>query len=89
MSSAHYSVLVQDDIEEKKEEEDSALRKDEKLEQKYLKILSVVLLYWFVSISMVFLNKHLLNEQSSLDASLFITWSQFYNIILESWTVYY
>jgi GDP-fucose transporter C1 len=73
MSSAQYSVLVQDEVEEKKEK-DLAQLNDEKLGRKYLKIFLVVSLYWLVSISMVFLNKNLLNGQTSLDAPLFITW---------------
>ena len=46
------------------------------LVQKYITILMVVALYWFVSITMVFLNKSLLSGQTSLDAPLFITFYQ-------------
>eukprot|EP01147_Barroeca_monosierra_P009788 gene9788-1985_t len=42
---------------------------------KSVKILSVVALYWFVSISMVFLNKHLLSDVE-LKAPIFVTWFQ-------------
>eukprot|EP00045_Choanoeca_perplexa_P015119 m.183039 g.183039 ORF g.183039 m.183039 type:complete len:334 (+) comp16891_c0_seq9:33-1034(+) len=48
---------------------------DEALWQRTVKIASVVGLYWFVSISMVFLNKHLLSNVS-LDAPMFVTWFQ-------------
>lgn len=48
----------------------------ETLGQKYVAIFVVVSLYWFVSITMVFLNKSLLSGQSSVDAPLFITWYQ-------------
>ena len=40
-----------------------------------IKVASVVALYWFVSISMVFLNKHLLSN-ATLDAPMFVTWFQ-------------
>eukprot|EP00050_Salpingoeca_kvevrii_P007850 m.299031 g.299031 ORF g.299031 m.299031 type:complete len:330 (-) comp14021_c0_seq1:127-1116(-) len=40
-----------------------------------MRIAGVVALYWFVSISMVFLNKHLLSDVS-LEAPMFVTWFQ-------------
>lgn len=41
---------------------------------KYVTVISVVALYWFVSISLVFINKYLLsNEDFKIDAPLFIT----------------
>ncbi|GAB1610091.1 GDP-fucose transporter 1-like [Argonauta hians] len=44
---------------------------------KSLKIAIVVANYWFISISMVFINKYLLSsKQLKLDAPLFITWYQ-------------
>uniref|UniRef100_A0A1B6ECK3 Sugar phosphate transporter domain-containing protein n=1 Tax=Clastoptera arizonana TaxID=38151 RepID=A0A1B6ECK3_9HEMI len=44
---------------------------------KYLQIISVVALYWFVSIVTVFINKALLsNNEVSLEAPLFIAWFQ-------------
>merc|ERR1719510_2646399 len=43
------------------------------LAKRYTKILSVVALYWFVSITLVFLNKSLLSGTTSVDAPLFIT----------------
>ncbi|XP_045204253.2 GDP-fucose transporter 1-like [Mercenaria mercenaria] len=44
---------------------------------KALKIAAVVAAYWFISISMVFLNKYLLSsEDLKLQAPLFITWYQ-------------
>ncbi|XP_023223585.1 GDP-fucose transporter 1-like [Centruroides sculpturatus] len=47
---------------------------DRSLWFKYLTIASVVALYWVISISLVFLNKHLLSGQTvKLDAPLFIT----------------
>lgn len=52
--------------------------KQESLFQKYVKIASVVSLYWAVSISMVFVNKSLLGGSSmgDKDAPLFVTWFQ-------------
>ena len=41
---------------------------------RYLKIFLVVSLYWFVSITMVFVNKSLLSGQEDLDAPFFVTW---------------
>ncbi|XP_052246391.1 GDP-fucose transporter 1-like isoform X1 [Dreissena polymorpha] len=44
---------------------------------KSLKIAAVVSAYWFISISMVFLNKYLLSSKDlKLDAPLFVTWYQ-------------
>lgn len=43
------------------------------LAKRYTTILSVVALYWFVSITLVFLNKSLLSGGTSVDAPLFIT----------------
>jgi len=43
------------------------------LAQRSTKIFFVVALYWFVSITLVFLNKSLLSGQVSVDAPLFIT----------------
>lgn len=50
-------------------------RKDISLVQKYVKVASVVSLYWVVSISMVFVNKYLLGGSSmgDRDAPLFVT----------------
>ena len=43
----------------------------------YIKIGLIVSLYWFVSITMVFLNKQILSgSEYSLNAPLFITWYQ-------------
>ncbi|XP_067929349.1 GDP-fucose transporter 1-like [Watersipora subatra] len=51
-----------------------------------LKIASVVAAYWVVSISLVFLNKHLLSgDDVKLDAPLFITWFQCIVTILLCW----
>jgi len=49
---------------------------NDSLTKRYTRIFSVVALYWFVSITMVFVNKALLSGQSSLNAPLFITWYQ-------------
>ena len=38
--------------------------------------LFAVAFYWFVSISLVFLNKFLLSGEASLPAPLFVTWYQ-------------
>ncbi|CAF4094719.1 unnamed protein product [Adineta steineri] len=47
------------------------------LKKKYVQIAFAVTLYWFVSITMVFLNKYLLSSNNvKLDAPLFITWYQ-------------
>jgi len=43
------------------------------LVQKYVNILSVVALYWFISITLVFVNKSLLSGSQKLEAPLFIT----------------
>lgn len=49
-------------------------------------IATVVATYWFVSISMVYLNKVLLsNEDISIDAPLFITWYQCFSTSLICW----
>ncbi|CAF2812004.1 unnamed protein product [Rotaria sp. Silwood2] len=47
------------------------------LRKRYMQITFAVTLYWFVSITMVFLNKYLLSSDNvKLDAPLFITWYQ-------------
>ncbi|CAF1122487.1 unnamed protein product [Adineta ricciae] len=47
------------------------------LKHRYIQIVFAVLLYWLVSITMVFLNKYLLSSKDiKLDAPLFITWYQ-------------
>lgn len=44
---------------------------------KYVKISAIVILYWFVSITMVFLNKQILSGESfNLNAPFFVTWFQ-------------
>ena len=48
----------------------------ESLGQRYARIFSVVALYWFVSITMVFVNKSLLSGQKDFDAPFFVTWFQ-------------
>ncbi|XP_063720586.1 GDP-fucose transporter 1-like isoform X2 [Symsagittifera roscoffensis] len=50
---------------------------NESLAKQYFKVLVVVSAYWAVSLSMVFLNKYLLNGDSlQLDAPMFVTWFQ-------------
>lgn len=45
--------------------------------KKMLRITGVVILYWSVSITLVFTNKYLLkSEELKLDAPLFVTWFQ-------------
>lgn len=53
------------------------VEKQDRLASRWTKIAGVVTLYWFVSISMVFLNKYLLSSPDlKLGAPLFITLSQ-------------
>ena len=49
---------------------------NEKLSARYVRIAGVVALYWFVSITLVFLNKQLLSGSSTFSAPLFVTWFQ-------------
>ncbi|XP_017334002.1 GDP-fucose transporter 1 isoform X2 [Ictalurus punctatus] len=49
--------------------------RDELFLLRAIKIAFVVALYWFVSITMVFVNNHLLDSKE-LDAPLFVTWVQ-------------
>jgi len=46
---------------------------DPTLVQRYVQILGVVSLYWFISITMVFVNKSLLSGSEKLEAPLFVT----------------
>ncbi|OQR79804.1 GDP-fucose transporter 1-like [Tropilaelaps mercedesae] len=46
------------------------------LAEQYLKIALVIAAYWVVSISMVFLNSHLLSSKDRLEAPLFLTFTQ-------------
>jgi GDP-fucose transporter C1 len=46
---------------------------DETLGQRYGRILTVVALYWFISITLVFVNKSLLSGSEKLEAPLFVT----------------
>ncbi|XP_053202184.1 GDP-fucose transporter 1-like [Panonychus citri] len=51
--------------------------REKSLTSKYIEITLVVALYWIVSISMVFINKHILSDKSvNFDAPLFITFYQ-------------
>ena len=49
---------------------------DKTLIQRYVHILTVVAFYWFVSMTMVFVNKSLLSGWQKLDAPMFVTWYQ-------------
>ncbi len=42
--------------------------------RRYTRIFMVVSLYWFISITMVFVNKSLLSGQENFDAPFFVTW---------------
>ena len=46
------------------------------LVQRYVQILTVVACYWFVSITLVFVNKSLLSGSTKLEAPLFVTFYQ-------------
>ena len=46
------------------------------LTARYVRIASVVALYWFVSITLVFVNKSLLSPGTTFSAPLFVTWFQ-------------
>lgn len=46
---------------------------EKSLVQRYVHILSVVALYWFISITMVFVNKALLSGAEKLEAPIFVT----------------
>jgi len=49
---------------------------DNSLAEQYVLISSVVASYWFISITLVFVNKALLSGWEKLDAPMFITWYQ-------------
>ena len=48
----------------------------ESLGKRYTRIFCVVCLYWFVSITMVFVNKSLLSGKADFNAPFFVTWFQ-------------
>ena len=52
------------------------VRKFSKMSESYGYIGSVVATYWFISITLVFVNKSLLSGWESLDAPMFVTWYQ-------------
>ena len=60
-------------VEESKEEMTMA---EEPLSRRYTRIVGVVALDWFVSITMVFVNKTLLSGHADFDAPFFVTWFQ-------------
>ena len=49
---------------------------NETLNARYVHIAGVVAVYWFVSITLVFMNKKLLSGSSTFSAPLFVTWFQ-------------
>nr|ACO15376.1 GDP-fucose transporter 1 [Caligus clemensi] len=49
---------------------------EDSLLTRYIRIFLVVVLYWVISISLVFINKALLSGSETIDAPLFITWFQ-------------
>lgn len=56
---------------------DDVREANESLGKKYIRVVSVVALYWTVSISLVFMNKYLLKSDSlKLDAPIFVTFFQ-------------
>ena len=58
------------------------------LAAQYSKILSVVSLYWFISITMVFVNKSLLSGHDGFDAPFFVTWFQCVVTVFGCYVVY-
>ncbi|CAF0753592.1 unnamed protein product [Adineta ricciae] len=86
MSNSSYSLLsnssdkldVEISIKEPPTSSSAAMNSaNEALKKRYVQIAVAVILYWFVSITMVFLNKYLLSSKDvKLDAPLFITWYQ-------------
>jgi len=56
--------------------ESKNMNNKESLTARYTRIGGVVAAYWFVSITLVFVNKTLLSGSASLNAPLFITWYQ-------------
>ncbi|RXM28850.1 C-Jun-amino-terminal kinase-interacting protein 1 [Acipenser ruthenus] len=55
---------------------------------KAIKITAVVTLYWFISITMVFLNKYLLDSPAlKLDAPLFVTFYQCFVTVILCWCI--
>ncbi|TRY78889.1 hypothetical protein TCAL_04223 [Tigriopus californicus] len=63
-------------------------RPPEPLSRRYLRVLAVVSLYWFVSISMVFVNKRLLSGKTDFDAPFFVTWFQCVISVIGCYGVY-
>ena len=49
----------------------------------------MVSLYWFISITMVFVNKSLLSGQSNFDAPFFVTWFQCVVTVVGCYFVHY
>jgi len=66
-----------DPKEESKEENNiNKMPAEKTLLQQYVQIGVVVASYWFISITLVFVNKSLLSGSTKLDAPLFVTWYQ-------------
>ena len=75
----HKYQLASDEEETKADNKDSSAMKspaNENLSARYVRIASVVALSWFVSITLVFVNKKLLSGSSTFSAPLFVTWFQ-------------
>jgi GDP-fucose transporter C1 len=55
----------------------TSIEKERSLMQKYVEVVVVVIAYWIISISMVFVNKYILSDSSvHLNAPLFVTFYQ-------------
>ena len=61
----------------------------EPLSRRYFRIFCVVCLYWFVSITMVFVNKSLLSGKKDFDAPFFVTWFQCVVTVAGCYLVYF
>ena len=60
----------------------------EPLTKQYFRIFCVVSLYWFVSITMVFVNKSLLSGKKDFNAPFFVTWFQCIVTVFGCYIVY-
>ena len=75
----HNYQPASDEEETKADNKDSSAMKfptNKTLSARYVRIASVVALSWFVSITLVFVNKKLLSGSSTFSAPLFVTWFQ-------------
>jgi len=62
---------------------------DMSLGARYTRIVLVVALYWFVSITMVFVNKSLLSGKKNFSAPFFVTWFQCVVTVAGCYAVYF